>query len=131
MEYQSVDKMGLSVPGIVTGGNKYFILTEQKIHEYHCEQYVLPILQKSSYISNNTIILDEGIMNELKEKDKPVYLLNLSNVSKSEMPLELWEYLEWAKEQKVGEEKLVNRYKCKNRTPWYGVPIVNKGQIVF
>lgn len=131
MEYQSVDKMGVSAPGIVTGGNKYFILTEQKVQEYYCEQYVLPILQKSSYISNNTIILDESIMNELKEKDKPVYLLNLSNVSKNEMPLELWEYLEWAKGQKVGEEKLVDRYKCKNRTPWYGVPIVNKGQVIF
>ena len=31
----------------------------------------------------------------------------------------------------MGNNKLIECYKCANRTPWYGVPIVNKGDVVF
>ncbi|MBR4059000.1 MAG: N-6 DNA methylase [Lachnospiraceae bacterium] len=130
-EYEMIENMGTSAPGVVTGGNKYFIITEEKVKEYNCQKYVLPILQKSSYISSNTIMIDEELINSLRQEGKPVYLLDLSNVEEEDIPAELRAYLDWAKEQKVGETKLAERFKCANRTPWYGVPIVNKGEVVF
>lgn len=129
--YSAVKDMGITAPGIVTGGNKFFILTEEKVNEFECHAYVLPILQKSSYISENTIIMDDNLIKELNQKKKPAYLLNLSKVKEGELPNKLKSYLEWAKVQKVRDIKLEECYKCANRNPWYGVPIVKKGDIVF
>ena len=129
--YNAIQNMGVAAPGIVTGGNKYFIITEDKVKEYMCEEYVLPILQKSSYIPENTIIMDDELISKLNLKKKPSYLLNLSKIKEDDLPVKLKIYLEWAKEQKVGERKLKDCFKCANRKPWYGVPIVNKGDVVF
>lgn len=129
-EYTAVAKTGMIAPGIVTGGNRYFILTADQVKEYHCKAYVLPILQKSSFVTNNTIVIDNGVMTSLHENNKPMYLLNLSD-RKEVLPLALMDYLNWAGEQKVDGVALKKRYKCINRTPWYGVPIVKKGGVVF
>lgn len=130
-KYKKIEEMGESAPGIVTGGNKYFILTEEQTKKYACEDYVLPILQKSSYLGENTIIIDKKVIDGLKKKKKPMCLLNLSKVKEEDLPIELREYLEKIREEKVGDVKLIERYKCSSRTPWYGVPIVNKGEVIF
>lgn len=129
--YSTVNDMGTTAPGIVTGGNKYFIITEEKVNEYECQAYVLPILQKSSYMPEDTIIMDVDLIKELNLKKKPAYLLNLAKVKEEELPNKLRTYLDWAKAQKVGDIELVKCFKCANRKPWYGVPIVNKGDVVF
>ena len=131
LNYTSVAELGESAPGIVTGGNKYFIIKESKKKEYKCEKYVVPILQKSSYISESTIRIDDKLMDELRKKDKPIYLLNLSKVGEKDMPRELVLYLDKIREEETNGIKLINRFKCANRKPWYGVPIVNKGDVVF
>ena len=130
-QYKIVKELGISAPGIVTGSNKYFILKEEQVKMYRCEEYVLPILQKNSYVSENTILIDDKLFDDIKKKRRPLFLLNLSGVHKEDMPEKLWEYLEWAKKQKVGDTELIKRYKCANRKPWYAVPIVNKGEVVF
>lgn len=130
-KYKKVKEMGESAPGIVTGGNKFFVLTETQVREFDCAEYVLPILQKSSYIENNTIIIDENMLVDLQEKQKPIFLLNLSNVEEKDIPAGLWKYLEKIKNTEAGGTKLSEHYKCANRKPWYGVPIVNKGDVIF
>lgn len=130
--FTEIGNMGDIAPGVVTGGNKYFILTEEKVKEYNCKKYVLPIVQKSSFIPNNTIEIDKNVIENIKKEKKPLFLLDLAKISEeSELPEELQDYLEWAGEQKVGDTELKKRFKCANRIPWYGVPIVNKGQVVF
>lgn len=129
--YKMIKNMGVSAPGIVTGGNKFFIITEESVKKYNCEKLVIPILQKSSYISENTIIVDELVLEKLKSNKKPVYLLDLAKIEEKNIPMKLKEYLDWAAEQKVGDIELKDRYKCTNRKPWYGVPIVNKGDVIF
>ena len=129
--YKKMEDMGESAPGIVTGGNKYFILTDKQATEYNCLDYTLPILQKSSYIGENTIIIDDSTIDDLREKNRPMRLLNLSKIEEDNMPEKLIEYLNRIKEEKVGNVKLIERYKCANRKPWYGVPIVNKGDVIF
>lgn len=129
--YRAINAMGTSAPGIVTGGNGYFIITREQMEEYECESQVLEILQKSAYISENTIMIDERVVNRLREENKPMYLLNLAGTSESDLSRSLAAYLEWAGNQKTGDRKLKERYKCANRSPWYGVPIVNKGDVIF
>ncbi|MCI8300952.1 MAG: hypothetical protein HFI69_11555 [Lachnospiraceae bacterium] len=65
--------MGTTAPGIVTGGNKYFILTEEQVEAYKCRNLVLPILQKSSFITGNVICLDEEVFEKIKERNLPIY----------------------------------------------------------
>ncbi len=129
--YTAIDDMGVTAPGIVTGGNKYFIITEEKVKEYACQEFVLPILQKCSFMPENTIIMGDDLIKELNLKKKPSYLLNLIKVKEEELPRKLKAYLDWAKEQKVGNIELGKCFKCANRKPWYGVPIVKKGDVVF
>ena len=78
--YKKMGDMGESAPGIVTGGNKYFILTDKQAEECNCLDYTLPILQKSSYIGENTIIIDNSTIEALREKKRPMRLLNLSKI---------------------------------------------------
>lgn len=41
-KYIQIDKIGNIAPGVVTGGNDYFILTQEKVEELKCEEFVLP-----------------------------------------------------------------------------------------
>lgn len=130
--YKKVGDMGEVAPGIVTGGNKFFILNKNQVDEYECIQYTLPIVQKSTYISEKTIEIDKRVLNDIRGKEKPFYLLNLAREKEiSKLPESLQKYLKRAGEEEIQGVKLKNRFKCANRTPWYGVPIVNRGDIVF
>lgn len=130
--YRKIDEMGDIAPGIVTGGNKFFILNQEQVNRYKCLPFTLPIVQKSSYILDGTIELDEEVIRDIKERNKPFYLLNLSGeLDINKLPKPLQQYLEWAAEEKIQEVKLTERFKCANRNPWYGVPVVKKGDIVF
>ena len=130
--YSQIKNMGEIAPGIVTGGNRYFILPEEKVEEYQCKEFVLPIVQKASYISKDTIEISEAVVNGIARGNKPVYLLNLSQEKDMQrLPIGLQGYLEWAGEQEIGDKRLKDCYKCSNRIPWYGVPIVQKGEVVF
>ena len=129
-EYTAVSETGTIAPGIVTGGNQYFILRASQVEKYHCEAYVLPILQKSSLVSDFTMMIDDAVMAKLRSGDKPMYLLDLSR-REEPLPPSLLEYLTWAGDQKIRGVALRDRYKCANRTPWYGVPIVKKGGVIF
>jgi len=125
-----ISNMGETAPGIVTGGNKYFILTKDKVEELKCEQFVLPIVQKSSFVYENTIEISDSVIEKIIDNNKPLYLLDLAN-TKEEKPKELTDYLDKAGEELVGDKKLKECYKCANRDPWYGVPIVKKGDVIF
>lgn len=128
--FTAISDIGEIAPGVVTGGNKYFILPKTKVEEYECENMVLPIIQKSSFIENDTVEISNNLIDTLNKKDKAVYLLNLAKETRS-LPLRLEKYLEWAGKQKNGDVELKKRFKCANRKPWYGVPLVNIGEVVF
>lgn len=130
--YPRIKDMGGIAPGIVTGGNRYFILPEDKVEEYQCREFVLPIVQKASYIAKDTIEISEEVVNEIRRSNRPAYLLNLSQEKDMKrLPIGLQGYLEWAGKQTIDDVPLKECYKCSNRIPWYGVPIVKKGEVVF
>ena len=69
---------------------------------------MLPILQKSSFLTENTIVINNKIIEKLQSDNKPMYLLNLAQV-KENLPQPLKEYLKWAGEQKKDENGVALR----------------------
>lgn len=122
-------QLGPCAPGVVTGGNKYFIVDWDFVEENQAQHCVLPILQKSSLIKTDTIIFDQRLFQELRDSHVPVYLLNLAH--EDHIPPGVLAYLEQIGEEETNHVKLKNRHKCRNRVPWYGVPIVHYGDIFF
>lgn len=112
-----VDKFVDSKPGIVTGANKYFILNYETVNRYKLHKYVEPILQKSLFLKTN-IEVTENIIQILKEKNKPMYLLHINESTKINKDLSL--YL------KIGEKENINiRYKCSIRNKWFCIPNIS------
>ena len=130
-KYPKVSDLCDASPGIVTGANNTFILTEKQVTDLDCQTFVLPTIPKSSML-NGKFLLTREVIEQLGKAGKRIYLLNLSHTDPSSFSRALQKYL-----RDVGEEKnaagikLRERYKCKDRKPWYGVPIIQNGELLF
>lgn len=130
-KYKTINAMCDASPGIVTGANNTFILDEEQVQEYSCSEFVLPIISKSSMLGSHFLVTD-AVIEDLQNKKKKVFLLNLSKTDWAKLPAALKSYITKAGEMENSDGiKLKDRYKCKDRTPWYGVPIVGRGDILF
>lgn len=128
-QFPAVDSFGICAPGIVTGGNRYFIVKPSFVKEACAEDYVLPIIQKNSILKDSTIIINNSLFRRLENDDVPSYLLDLQG--KESIPNILQTYLEEIGKQEVGGTPLKEHHKCSKREPWYAVPIVHSGDVVF
>lgn len=129
--YKKISEVCDASPGIVTGANNEFILTKEQVKQLECEEFILPTISKSN-ILNGQFILSLDVIKKIGEKGNRVYLLNLSHVDEKLFSQPLKEYLTVIGEKENASKiKLKNRYKCRNRKPWYGVPIVRNGDIFF
>ena len=100
--------------GLVTGANKFFILSPAQISEYNLPtEFLTPILPSSRYLSSNEIQADDTENPILKQ---PLFLLNCSlpeYAVQFDYP-SLWEYLQSGIQIGIHE-----RYLCRHRSPWY------------
>lgn len=130
-KYKKVSELCEASPGIVTGANNEFILTEEQVRQMDCHDFILPTISKSNML-NGQFILTQNTVQNLAAHGNKVYLLNLAQVREELFSQVLKEYLE-----EIGDKentsgiKLKNRFKCRNRKPWYGVPIIANGDIFF
>lgn len=130
-KYKKVSEICNASPGIVTGANNEFILTKEQVEQLECQEFVLPIIPKSNILSSQ-FILTKDVFEKIGEKGNRVYLLNLLYVDETLFSAPLKEYLVTIGEKENDSNiKLKNRYKCRNREPWYGVPIVRNGDLFF
>ncbi len=129
-KYAGIGDIAESAPGIVTAANNKFILTESEVNKYNCIQYVIPIISKGIMVRNQFEI-DNALITQLAREGKKVYLLNLAKTQKSDLPCELKEYLDSVAIIKRNDIEIQNSYKCSKRKPWYAVPIVRAGSVVF
>ena len=130
-KYKKVSEVCEASPGIVTGANNEFILTKEQVEQLECHEFVLPTIAKS-IIVNGQFILTQDVVEKIGERGNRIYLLNLSHVDEKLLSKSLREYLTTIGEkQNAAEVKLKDRYKCRNRKPWYGVPIVRNGDLFF
>ena len=100
--------------GLVTGANKFFILSPAQISEYNLPtEFLTPILPSSRYLSSNEIQSDDEKNPILKQS---LFLLNCSlpeHIVQCNYP-SLWEYLQRGIQIGIHE-----RYLCRHRSPWY------------
>lgn len=100
--------------GVATGGNKYFILSEDEIESRGLTMKAFrPILPNPRHMQNGEIRSDR-LGNPIL--DRRLFLLDpqwTENEIEARYP-QLWSYLEEGKELGIA-----NRYICRHRTPWY------------
>lgn len=128
--YTTIAGLSHSAPGIVTGANSKFILTKAEVEQYECAQYVKPIISKGIMVRNKFEI-NETLISELALSEKKVYLLDLMGIKPDELPIPLRTYLSTVATTKRNGVEIQKSYKCSNRKPWYGVPIVKGGRVIF
>lgn len=128
--YVSVENLANCSPGIVTGSNNNFILTKNEVIQYECTEYVKPIISKGAMVRNLFEINNTSI-DRLALSGKKVFLLDLAEKKYDDFPEPLQKYLSKVALTKRSGIEIKNSYKCSKRKPWYGVPIVKSGQVVF
>lgn len=97
--------------GIATGANDFFMFSESKRQKYGIKtEFLLPCLSKASYATKHFFTNED--FERLKQADKPVYLLNATDLSDED----LRKYIE------LGERQGINkRYLTSKKTPWYAL----------
>lgn len=119
-KYKGVKKFGdiASVDvGIVTGENEFFLIDKSTLHEFHLEDYVLPLLGRTPHIKGIAFRTAEWEQTRLRNAKS--YLLSLPEKGSSQFKEGLLRYLS------KGEKNEVNKgYKCSIRKFWYSVPSV-------
>ncbi|MEA3341125.1 MAG: N-6 DNA methylase [Chloroflexota bacterium] len=100
--------------GLVTGANKFFILTREQIEKHSLSmEFFIPILPSPRYLVTGEIEADKDGNPVLDQK---LFLLacNLpAKVVKTKYPA-LWKYL-----QEGVRRGIDKRYLCRHRSPWY------------
>lgn len=98
--------------------------------EYECAQYVKPIISKG-VMAKNKFEVNHALISELASAGKKVYLLDLVGTKPDELPVSLKNYLSIVASTKRNGVEIQKSYKCSKRKPWYGVPIVKSGRVIF
>lgn len=103
--------------GVVTGQNKFFVLSEQQVLEGALNEYADRIVGRSGHLKG--VIFNEADWVTNAASQQPSYLLRPPNVPFNELPDSLKDYI------KRGEDEGLNKgYKCSIRERWYIVPSV-------
>lgn len=103
--------------GIVTGANKFFLVSDKTVATHGLEAHVKPMFGRSAHCPG--VIYDEGVHAANKAKGLPSNFLMIGKVDAKCLSGSVQAYL------KLGEaESLHTRYKCSVRSPWYSVPSV-------
>lgn len=129
-QYATIARLADSAPGIVTGANNKFILTKEEVNQYECTQFVKPIISKG-VMAKNKFEVNPDLISELASKGKKVYLLDLASTKPEELPGALKNYLSIVATTERNGVEIQKSYKCSKRKPWYAVPIVKSGRVIF
>lgn len=113
--FQDVAKVDV---GIVTGANKFFLVSDETVASFGLEKFIKPMFGRSDHCPG--VIYDEKVHEANRKRGLPTNFFCVEkNANAARMPKRVQEYI------KIGEqEKLHMRYKCRIRTPWFSVPSV-------
>jgi adenine-specific DNA methylase len=107
--------------GIVTGANKFFLVSDETVERFDLQAFAHPMFGRSEHCPG--VIYDERQHLENAINGKPTNFIWLKDV-KSELSKNVLEYIRLGEDQ-----KLHTRYKCRIRNPWYTVPSVYSTKI--
>lgn len=106
-----------SSTGIVTAANDFFILTREDVERLQLEPWARKILKKGSFLSTGPRFMRRHFSQ--LEKSQPCYLIDFDIEPPIALSRKAREYIAYGESQELDQ-----RYKCRNRKPWYRVPIV-------
>ena len=107
--------------GIVTGANKFFLVSDETVETYGLSKYAHPMFGRSEHCPG--VIYDERQHAANVERGSPTNFLWFDDAP-AKMKSGPRRYI------KVGEgEKLHTRYKCRIRVPWFKVPSVYSTEV--
>jgi adenine-specific DNA-methyltransferase len=120
-EVHKFDQIAEVDVGIVTGANKYFLVTDDVVEQYGLSKWAHPAFGRSGHCPG--VVYDDRQHEANARNGNPTNLI-LFRDSSVEKNSKVREYIE------LGErEKLHTRYKCRIRTPWYSVPSIYSTEI--
>ncbi|MGB3451418.1 MAG: class I SAM-dependent methyltransferase [Giesbergeria sp.] len=104
--------------GIVTGANKFFLVSDVTVASFGLEKFVKPMFGRSDHCPG--VIYDQSVHEANRQRGLPTNFFCVEKgASASRLPKRVQEYIQ------AGEaEKLHTRYKCRIREPWFSVPSV-------
>ena len=106
--------------GIVTGANKFFLVTDDVVAKYSLGQWAYPMFGRSEHCPG--IVYDQKQHDENKRKGNATNFIWFKPTDK--LSIDAKKYIEYGESQ-----DLTLRYKCRIRTPWYSVPSVYSTEI--
>lgn len=110
--------------GIVTGANKFFLVTDEVVEKYGLQRWAHPMFGRSEHARG--IVYDEPSHQENRRAGLPTNFLWFGNGRLEDFPPSVQEYL------REGEAQgLPRRFKCGQRTPWYNVPSVSSAPVAM
>jgi adenine-specific DNA methylase len=103
--------------GIVTGANKFFLVSQDVVREHGLEPWAHPMFGRSEHVDG--VIYDKRCHRRNQERGLPANFLWFEDRPLSALTTSAGRYIQ------AGEEQgLHRRFKCRIRTPWYNVPSV-------
>jgi len=103
--------------GIVTGANKFFLVSDETVKKYSLKKWAYPMFGKSEHVPG--VIFDEDSITRNNKLGLPTNFIWFSDEKFSGLPETVKTYI------RLGEkENIHKRYKCRIREPWYSVPSV-------
>lgn len=104
--------------GIVTGANKFFIASQEKVNQYgFSPEGLVPIMTKAGDISGAQVKAEDW--EDLVNRGRPAHLIAISTSTPDKALNTFQSYI------KEGEAAEVHTgYKCRVRNPWWSVPML-------
>ena len=109
--------------GYVSGHNEFFHLSSEAVRQWRIPDcYLLRAVRRGRSLGGSLFTSSDWELG--LDTGETSYLLSIG--SSEGLPVSVRDYIEHGKEQGV-----LNRYKCRNREPWYRVPHVHKADALL
>jgi adenine-specific DNA-methyltransferase len=108
--------------GIVTGANKFFLVSDEVVTAYSLEDYVHPMFGRSEHCPG--VVYDHATHEANREMGLATNFVNLPSVALDQLQPGAQAYVRFGEEQ-----GLHKRYKTRIRQPWYAVPSVHTSTV--
>jgi adenine-specific DNA methylase len=103
--------------GIVTGANKFFLVTDDVVDSFGLGKWAHPMFGRSEHVTG--VVFNQVDLQNNRKNGLPTNFLWFDDAPFNSFPASVQRYL------RSGEEQgLPKRYKCRIRSPWFRVPSV-------
>lgn len=110
--------------GIVTGANKFFLVTEATVRKHHLRPWARAMFGRSEHVPG--VIYDRQTHEGNRRRGLPAHFLWFRDTPLAQLPEPVRRYLREGQRQ-----GLHRRYKCRIRRPWFCVPSVSAAPVAM